>query len=317
MLAQLEAFLEVARRQNLSRAAEALYVSQPTVTARLQNLEASLDEQLFVRTRRGMRLTEAGEAYLPYAERAVQALLDGRERLRELRQGSAGSLVLGAPPTVSTYTLPLLLARFTAEHASVRLVVKTGTSEEILAMVLEDQVQIGLMRALAHPEVESTPVHSDTLVLIAGPDHPLADRGGVRLAELAGEAVVLFGRSSSYRDFTAAIFRQAGMLTGSVMELDNIEAAKKMVEHGLGIALVPHSAVGAELASGALRLIHLADTTPAEREIVAVRRRDAGRPSAAVAAFMRLLATLPALMDADGAGRAGPAGDGQRPGEPA
>jgi DNA-binding transcriptional LysR family regulator len=312
MLAQLEAFLEVARRQNLSRAAEALYVSQPTVTARLQNLEASLDEQLFLRTRRGMRLTEAGEAFLPYAERAVQALLDGRERLRELRLGSAGTLVLGAPPTVSTYTLPLLLARFTAEHASVRLVVKTGTSEEILAMVLEDQVQIGLMRALAHPEVESTPVHSDTLVMIAGPEHPLAGRDGVRLAELAGEAVVLFGRSSSYRDFTAAIFRQAGMLTGSVMELDNIEAAKKMVEHGLGIALVPHSAVGAELALGALRLIDLADATPAEREIVAVRRRDAGRPSAAVAAFMGLLTSLPDLMAAD-AGGAEPADDSYRP----
>jgi DNA-binding transcriptional LysR family regulator len=312
MLAQLEAFLEVARRQNLSRAAEALYVSQPTVTARLQNLEASLDEQLFLRTRRGMRLTEAGEAFLPYAERAVQALLDGRERLRELRLGSAGTLVLGAPPTVSTYTLPLLLARFTAEHSSVRLVVKTGTSEEILAMVLEDQVQIGLMRALAHPEVESTAVHSDTLVMIAGPDHPLAGRDGVRLAELAGEAVVLFGRSSSYRDFTAAIFRQAGMLTGSVMELDNIEAAKKMVEHGLGIALVPHSAVGAELARGALRLIDLADATPAEREIVAVRRRDAGRPSAAVAAFMGLLTSLPDLMAAD-AGGAQPADDSYRP----
>src|SRR5215218_4422266 len=89
MLPQIEAFLEVARRQNLSRAAEALYISQPTVTARLQTLEASLEEQLFLRTRRGMRLTEAGEAYLPYAERAVQALTDGRERLRELRQGSA------------------------------------------------------------------------------------------------------------------------------------------------------------------------------------------------------------------------------------
>jgi DNA-binding transcriptional LysR family regulator len=213
---------------------------------------------------------------------------------------------------VSTYTLPLLLARFTAEHSSVRLVVKTGTSEEILAMVLEDQVQIGLMRALAHPEVESTPVHSDTLVMIAGPDHPLAGRDGVRLAELAGEAVVLFGRSSSYRDFTAAIFRQAGMLTGSVMELDNIEAAKKMVEHGLGIALVPHSAVGAELARGALRLIDLADATPAEREIVAVRRRDAGRPSAAVAAFMGLLTSLPDLVAAD-AGGAEPADDSYRP----
>jgi DNA-binding transcriptional LysR family regulator len=299
LLPQLEAFLEVARRQNLSRAADALFVSQPTVTARLQNLEADLDEQLFVRTRRGMRLTEAGQAYLPYAERAVQALLDGRERLRELRRGSAGTLVLGAPPTVSTYTLPLLLAHFTAEHPSARLVVKTGTSEEILAMVLEDQVQVGLMRAVAHPEVESVAVYSDTLVLIAGPEHPLADRSRLRLAELAGETVVLFGRSSSYRDFTAAIFRQAGMLTGSVMELDNIEAAKKMVERGLGIALVPHSAVGAELARGSLRLIDLADAPTAKREIVAVRRRDAGRPSGTVAAFMRLLAELPELLAAE------------------
>ena len=299
MLPQLEAFLEVARLQNLSRAAESLYVSQPTVTARLQNLEASLDEQLFVRTRRGMRLTEAGQAYLPYAERAVQALLDGHQRLRELRRGSAGTLVLGAPPTVSTYTLPLLLAHFTTEHPSARLVVKTGTSEEILAMVLEDQVQVGLMRAVAHPEVDSIPVYSDTLVLIAGPDHPFADRRRLRLGELAGETVVLFGRSSSYRDFTAAIFRQAGMLTGSVMELDNIEAAKKMVERGLGIALVPHSAVGAELASGSLRLMDLADAPAAQREIVAVRRRDAGRPSGSVAAFMRLLGDLPGLLAAE------------------
>ena len=112
MLPQIEAFLEVARRQNLSRAAEALFVSQPTLTARLQSLEAALGEQLFVRTRRGMRLTEAGDAFLPYAEHAVAALADGRERLAELRRGVAGRLVLGAPPTVSTYILPALLARF-------------------------------------------------------------------------------------------------------------------------------------------------------------------------------------------------------------
>jgi len=135
MLPQIEAFLEVARRQNLSRAAEALFVSQPTLTARLQSLESSLGEQLFVRTRRGMRLTEAGEAFLPYAEHAVTALADGRERLGELRRGVAGRLVLGAPPTVSTYTLPALLARFSAAHPNVRLAVKTGTSEEILQMV--------------------------------------------------------------------------------------------------------------------------------------------------------------------------------------
>jgi DNA-binding transcriptional LysR family regulator len=293
MLPQIEAFLEVARRQNLSRAAEALFVSQPTLTARLQSLEATLGEQLFIRTRRGMRLTEAGDAFLPYAEHAVAALADGRERLAELRRGVAGRLVLGAPPTVSTYTLPALLARFSAPHPGVRLAVKTGTSEEILDMVLHDQVQLGIIRALANQEIETIPLYTDTLVLIAGPGHRLARSSTgrqARMADLAGEVLVLFGRSSSYLEFTTATFRQAGVLPGSVLELDNIEAAKKMVERGLGVSLVPTSTVAGELAAGTLARIELVDAAPARREIVAVRRRDAGPPSGAAGLFLDMLA---------------------------
>jgi DNA-binding transcriptional LysR family regulator len=295
MLPQIEAFLEVARRQNLSRAAESLFVSQPTLTARLQSLEASLGEQLFVRTRRGMRLTEAGEAFLPYAEHAVAALADGRERLAELRRGVAGRLVLGAPPTVSTYTLPALLARFSATHPNVRLAVKTGTSEEVLEMVLHDQVQLGIMRSLVHQEIETVPLYTDALVLIAGPGHRLAGAGGrARLADLADEVLVLFGRSSSYLlEFTTATFRQAGVLPNSVLELDNIEAAKKMVERGLGVSLVPASTVATELAAGTLTRIELVDAAPVRREIVAVRRKDAGPPSGAAGLFLEMLAGLP------------------------
>ena len=295
MLPQIEAFLEVARRQNLSRAAEALFVSQPTLTARLQSLEAALGEQLFIRTRRGMRLTEAGDAFLPYAEHALRALADGRERLGELRRGVAGRLVLGAPPTVSTYTLPALLARFSAAHPGVRLAVKTGTSEEILDMVLHDQVQLGIIRALANQEIETIPLFTDTLVLIAGPGHRLARSSPgrqARMADLAGEVLVLFGRSSSYLEFTTATFRQAGVLPGSVLELDNIEAAKKMVERGLGVSLVPTSTVAGELAAGTLARIELVDAAPARREIVAVRRRDAGPPAGAAALFLGMLAEL-------------------------
>ena len=288
MLAQIEAFLEVARRQNLSRAAEALFVSQPTLTARLQGLEATLGERLFVRTRRGMRLTEAGETFLPFAEHAVRALADGRERLAELREGLAGRLVLGAPPTVSTYTLPSPLARFHAARPGVRLTVKTGTSEEVLEMVLHDQVQLGIVRALNHPDVVSVPVASDLLVVIAGPRHPLVGTRP-RLADLAGEVLVLFGRSSSFLDFTTAVLRQAGALPFSVMQLDNIEAAKKMVQQGLGIALVPESTVAAELAAGTLGRVEPLDAAPARREIVAVRRRDAGPPTGAVAVFLSML----------------------------
>jgi DNA-binding transcriptional LysR family regulator len=296
VLPQIEAFLEVARRQNLSRAAEALFVSQPTLTARLQSLEGSLGEQLFVRTRRGMRLTEAGEAFLPYAEHALAALAEGRERLDELRRGVAGRLVLGAPPTVSTYTLPALLARFSAAHPRVRLAVKTGTSEEILQMVLHDQVQLGIVRSLHHSEIVSVPLYTDTLVLIAGPGHRLAAPGRgrrARLADLAGEVLVLFGRSSSFLEFTTATFRQAGVLPTSVLELDNLEAAKKMVERGLGVSLVPVSTVTAELAAGTLTHIELVDAAPVRREIVAVRRRDAGPPSGAAGIFLDMLTGPP------------------------
>jgi DNA-binding transcriptional LysR family regulator len=298
MLPQIEAFLEVARRRNLSRAAEVLFVSQPTLTARLQTLESSLGEQLFVRTRRGMRLTEAGEAFLPYAEHAVTALADGRERLGELRRGVAGRLVLGAPPTVSTYTLPALLARFSAAHPNVRLAVKTGTSEEVLEMVLHDQVQLGIMRSLVHQEIQTVPLYTDALVLIAGPGHRLAAAGAgkARMADLAGEVLVLFGRSSSYLEFTTATFRQAGVLPRSVLELDNIEAAKKMVERGLGVSLVPVSTVTGELAAGTLTQIQLVDAAPVRREIAAVRRVDAGPPSGAVGLFLEMLIELPPIM---------------------
>jgi DNA-binding transcriptional LysR family regulator len=241
-----------------------------------------------------MRLTEAGEAFLPYAEHAVTALAEGRERLGELRRGVAGRLVLGAPPTVSTYTLPALLARFSAAHPNVRLAVKTGTSEEILQMVLHDQVQLGIMRSLHHTEIESVPLYTDALVLIAGPGHRLAGPGAdgqARLADLAGEVLVLFGRSSSFLEFTTATFRQAGVLPRSVLELDNIEAAKKMVERGLGVSLVPASTVAAELAAGTLTRIELVDAAPVRREIVAVRRIDAGPPSGAAGLFLEMLAS--------------------------
>src|ERR1700686_2212097 len=128
LLAQVEGFLEVARRGNVSRAAEAMFVTQPTLTARLHALERELGEPLFVRTRQGMRLTDAGRAFLPYAERATQAVREGREAIAELNSASAGHLVIASAPAVSTYLLPPLLERFAAAHPRVEVAVRTGHS---------------------------------------------------------------------------------------------------------------------------------------------------------------------------------------------
>src|SRR5213592_1035470 len=129
-LLQVEGFLEVARRGSVSRAAEALFITQPTLTARLHSLERELGAKLFQRTPRGMRLTEAGRAWVPFAERALRALVDGRDALEQTMSASAGHLMIAAAPAVSTYVLPDLLERFVAAHPPVEVSVRTGHSED-------------------------------------------------------------------------------------------------------------------------------------------------------------------------------------------
>src|SRR5215212_10794509 len=199
---QLECFLAVARLGNLSRAAEEMFLTQPTLTARLKALEEEVGDQLFVRTSRGMRLTEAGKEFLPYAERSVVSFEEGRRRLEELRGASGGRLVLGASPGVGTYALPGLLERFTAAYPQVSVSVRTGHSEDILEMVLKEEVQLGLAREMEHPEVESRPLYEDELVLVVDPQHQFTEKGSAEIAEVGREQLIMFDRSSSYYELT-------------------------------------------------------------------------------------------------------------------
>src|SRR5438270_5436358 len=151
-LQQVEGFLEVSRRGSVSRAAEALFITQPTLTARLHGLERDLGARLFVRTPRGMRLTEAGRSWVPFAERAMRALVEGRDALEQVTSGSAGHLMLASAPAVSTYVLPALLEKFVAAHPSVEVSVRTGHTEDIVDLVLREDVQLGLGRVIHHPD---------------------------------------------------------------------------------------------------------------------------------------------------------------------
>ena len=290
--ARLEAFVEVARTGTISKAAEALFVTQPALTARLQALERSLGAELLVRSRHGSRMTEAGKALLPHAERALSAMRTGRAAVEEVRSGGAGRLTIGAAPAVSTYVLPAMLHRFQAKHPGVRLVVRSGHSEEILQMVLRDEVEVGLMRPIQHPDVTATLLYEDELTLFVHRGHRFAAAGHVRIGELASEHLILFDRSSSYHELTSAIVRQAGISPRGRLEVDNIDAAKRMVEQRLGIALLPRTSVQADIGSGRLVPVTVTDMASVRRQIVIARRRDAGEVTPVLAAFLATLDTL-------------------------
>src|SRR4051794_2313924 len=302
MLAQLEAFVEVARRRSVTAAAGALFVTQPALTSRLNALEAAIGTQLVHRRRRGgAPLTEQGRVVLPYAQRAVDAVGEGRRLLDELAQGRAGQVAIGCSPAVSTYVLPTILRRFAETHPGVQLAVRTGHSEEVVELVKREQVEIGLIRSLHDPQIESLDLYEDRLELVVHPSHPFARVGSARLEQLSDERFILFDRESSYHELTSALFREAGVSPGGLMELDNIDAAKKMVEEGLGMTLLPRIAVAEEVAAGRLVLVRIEGVDPLRRPIVAVRAANAPPPPPAAAAFLGLLRELrPRLQAAAG-----------------
>jgi DNA-binding transcriptional LysR family regulator len=294
--AQVEGFVAVAREGNLRRAAELLYVSQPALTARIQGLEAELGTPLFRRTRTGMELTHAGRAFLPYAQRALESLRGGAALVAELSAGVTGELAIGAAPAVSAYVLPELLARYTQRFPNVRLVVRTSHSEALVDMVVRGEVQLAVVREMRDARIVNRPLFEDELVLVARPDHPFAQAGRIDVSAIHGAQLILFDRTSSYYDLTNALFRGAGVIPRGVMELDNIEAAKRMVERGLGVALLPGTAVARSLVDGTLSEVALAGVEPIERRMVMVEHQAVREQPDIVAQFVALLLRIPEII---------------------
>ena len=289
LIKQIEAFVEVVRRGTVSRAAETLGITQPALTARLHALERELGQDLFARSGRGVRLTDAGRVFLPHAERALLAIADGRASIADQASGRAGKLIIGATGSVSSYVLPKVLKRFRTEHPRVELTVRTGHSEQVLELVLAESVELAIVRELRHDDVDVVPLYDDELTLVTHPSHPFARRGSARLADVVAEGLVVFDRASSYYELTQALFVGAGVPPRMIMELDNFEAAKKMLEEGLGVALLPIVAVARELELGQLASVPIVDAGPVHRRMVVIRRNDVGPPGGIASAFLDLL----------------------------
>jgi DNA-binding transcriptional LysR family regulator len=287
-IGQLEAFLQVAAQHSFSRAAEALRLTQPSVTARIQSLERDLGETLFERNGRGVTLTEAGVAFMPHAQRVLKALQDGRDAVQSLQQLELGTLRLAAAPTIGTYVLPGLLKEFRARFPGIEVSVRTEYSDQIVQMVLADEVQLGLERAITHSDVVAVPLYEDEVVLVVSPQHAFAARGSATVEELGGEALIMFNRGSGYYTLVDNALRQAGAPSSPAMEMDNMEATKKMVEEGLGISVLPKVAVEREVRQGDLCEIRVRGMTMPKRQIALIYRR--GRPlSRSAQAFVGLL----------------------------
>lgn len=270
---QVETFLAVGTFGGFHRAAEALRVTQPAVSARIKALEASLGVALFERGRAGLRLSPAGQAFRPHAERLLQAVALARQAVHRLTPASGGALQIAAALSICTYLLPDVLTRFQAAHPRVMVTVRAGHSKEVLEMVLRGEAEIGLARSLHHPAVETVSLRDDPLILVRRAGTRATGARRARLEEVADRPLIFFDRGSSDWTLTQGLFRRAGLVPNVVLEVETIEAAKRMVERRLGLAFLPHLAVARELRRGTLVAVEIADAEPLRRSLDVVHPR--------------------------------------------
>ena len=256
---QLESFLEAAKVGSFRGAARTSFVSQPSLSARIKSLERELRTPLFHRLGRGVRLTEAGEAFRPFAERALEFLDKGREAVRETLDAQESTITIGSARTIGTYMLPPTLERFQRRYPHVSARIRTGRSTDVLAMIVDGVVDIGLSRGLVHPEVHSIYLYDEEIVLVTYPDHPFAEQAYARISEVARQPLILYDPSSTYFLLINQACREAGIVPQIETTLDSIEATKRMVALGLGISFLPRSAILSEVERGRLRPIGMAD----------------------------------------------------------
>jgi DNA-binding transcriptional LysR family regulator len=158
-------------------------------------------------------------------------------------------------------------------------------------MMLADEAQVGLVRAVYHQDIETKGLIEDELVLVANATHDLAGRGSVTVEQLGDHPFIFFDRNSSYYSLAQGIFRQHGVVPRTQMELDSMEATKKMVEEGLGIAMLPKVALERELKEGILRIVEIEDMPNPTRQIALISRRS--RPLGPVAqAFVDIVTEI-------------------------
>jgi DNA-binding transcriptional LysR family regulator len=287
-IGRLEAFVQVATLLSFSKAAKALYLTQPTVTARIQGLERELGEPLFERMGRTIRLTDAGESFLPHAQRALQAVKEGQDAIDTLRNVERGTLSIGTAPTIGTYVLPEILQRFAKEYPGVEVSIRTGRSEEVMTMVLADEVQVGFERLITHPEIETVGLYEDEIFLMASSNHPFATRRDVPLSDVARDSVIFFDEGSSYHALSIGVFRDTGVAPRHTLDVDNLEMAKHLVIRGLGLAFLPQVAVERELEEGTVVQVSIEDANPVSRQIAVIYRRQR-LPSRAMLALLDML----------------------------
>lgn len=283
-LRQLEIFVKVAELGSFSKAAEALYLTQPTVSEHIRTLEDELGVRLLDRLGRGAAVTKGGQLLLTYAQRMLALQREARQAMASFQGRMSGDLVVGASTIPGEYVLPAMIGRFKEKFPDIAITLLIGDSQTVMDWVAEGRAEIGVVGARsAQRSVEFRELMPDEVALIVSAAHPWHGRKQVTLEELRGEPLLLRERGSGTRAALEAALAEAGTDLGAfrvVGEMGSTQAIKQAVKAGVGVSLVSRRAVEEECRAGILWCLRVRDLKLARAFYLVTHRERSRSPLA-------------------------------------
>jgi DNA-binding transcriptional LysR family regulator len=279
---QLETFLEVARLNSFSRAAEKRFRTQPAISAQIRALEEEVGARLLDRTGGKVAITAAGKVFQRFAEETLQARRALLTQLAEMERVPRGEIIVGANEATCLYILPEVFAEFKQQYPGVSVGINRAEHARILEQVIDHSVDFGIVSLPVNDNrLTVVPIHKDELVLITEPRHALAKLKSAGIEQIAAYPLLL-PKGGRTRDAIENAFADRRLKPTVSMELDSSELLKRFVAVGVGVGFIARSNVLDGVRSGVLAAVSLADVHIA-RDLALVFRKDKALSRAALA----------------------------------
>ena len=257
---QLRVFHQAAKNMNFTEAAKKLYITQPAVTAHIKLFEDFCNLELFQKRGRKIYLTDEGKTIYDYTrkifeyEKEIESLIDD---LRELKRGM---LRLGTSKTYARYFMPFMISNFRDAYPHVKIHLDEGSSLDMMHSLLDFKNEVAVIAKVEdNPDICFLPFSQEELVLILAPEHRLARKKSICLAELAKEPIILKERGSATRKLVIALFDDNGISPEILMETSNAEFIKQLVQRGDGVSFIVREAAAVELREKKLASVPIKD----------------------------------------------------------
>ncbi len=283
---QLEVLVTVARERSFSRAAEVLNRTQPAISQAIRRLESEIGEKLFDRSSKDGTLTFAGEVLLTHAKQILNLRQHAQQAMSEIRDLQHGKVTISANEHTVFYLLPVI-EQFRKQHPLIKIEVQRGVASRIPKQITAREVELGVISFTPNDDsLRSVSVMSDELVLVVSPKHPLVERTEISIKELGTETFVAHNAPSPYRQKVIESFEKHKTKLNIAIELPSLEAIKRLVARGVGVALVPRITARAEITAGILKELSVKEMK-LERKLNIIYRRNS-ELSYAAKAFLKV-----------------------------